>query len=363
MHVKGSRRRAAVSFAVVSLLAIACGSAAAPSGAAKPSVVRMTYFQNTDPMQDHILATTPSLQKLVPAPIKFLPVNTGPGALAGYKAGSYDFVDSVGNPPVTGAIAAKLPFHVIWPETEDGAVIVVKSSIQSPTQLAGKKIGTLVGSSEDFELRGYLKTLGLEGKVTIVELGNMASNVPTFKTGQEDAGYVNWSIAEEMMKDGGVPLKADDGSVVTADYIGTRGYQSFNSATVADSFAKKYPDVVQRFVCALYEATKVERGPSDQAEAAFKRAGAYAGIADPSVAVDGGKHTPTVDPNRIPDFLSPASSGKPDTGAVAKSLYLTSQFLVANGKLTSPLSQDQIQSYLDPTWARNAVAGKCPKPS
>src|SRR5690348_18089379 len=43
--------------------------------------------------------------------------------------------------------------------------LLVPDSVTSPDQLAGKSVGVLVGSSEDYELLGYLALQHLTGKV------------------------------------------------------------------------------------------------------------------------------------------------------------------------------------------------------
>ena len=43
-------------------------------------------------------------------------------------------------------------------------------SVTSPAQLAGKSVGVLVGSSEDYELLGYLGLEHLTGKVKVVSV-------------------------------------------------------------------------------------------------------------------------------------------------------------------------------------------------
>jgi taurine transport system substrate-binding protein len=344
---------------VLAGLAAAATSATAKgqstSGKSNPSTITLTYFESGDPMQDDLIATMPSLQKLIPAKIKWAPVQSGPSALAGYKAGAYDFVQSVGNPPVVGAMAANLPFHVIWPETEDGTVLVVKPSIKSIKQLAGTTIGDLIGSSEDYELRGFLAANGLSKSVKIVQLGNMQSTVPAFKRGQIDGAYADYSFALAMAKNGGGRFfRSVGGHLINADYICTQfRYCSFNSSTVSDAFAKKYPTVVQAVVCALAKATEIEQGPKAARDAAFKRAADFLGITEPSLAVQGGEHYPTVSPQKVASYLN-------GSGVYLKSIVKTAAFLRSQGVLTSPLTAAQIRAHIDGRWAANVMKGKCP---
>lgn len=344
-------------------LAVAgCGGGDSDGGSAaakeRPKI-RVTFFDHAAPMQDHLIATNDRLKAMVPAEMKFSPVQSGPAALAGYKGGSFEFVESVGSPPIAGAIAAGINFHVIWPETQNSAFLVVEPSINTMDDLKGKKLGDLVGSGEDYEFKGFLEKEGLKDSVKLVQVNDQQNLVPAFKSGGIDGAYTDLEYAEQMMKDGAVAFKMADGQRVDAKYIcGTLKVCSFNSATVADDFAKEHPEVVQGYVCALYEATKIERGPN--AAAAFRASASLTG-ADPEAAARSGAALPTVDPERIPTFLSPASSEDPEAGTVAKGVTAAAQALEDAGQIHMHLSEEQVQDHMDPQWAQNALDGKCTK--
>jgi len=232
---------------------------------------------------------------------------------------------------------------------------VVKPSITSIKQLAGTTIGDLVGSSEDYELRWFLAANGLSKSVKIVQLGNMQSTVPAFKRGQIDGAYADYSFALAMAKNGGVHFfRNSDGHLISADYICTKfNYCSFNSSTVSDAFAKKYPAIVESVVCALAKATEIEEGPKAPRDAAFRRAATFLGITAPSLAVQGGEHYPTVSPQRVAAYIN-------GSGVYLKSIARTAAFLRAQGLLTSPLTTAQIRAHIDGRWAENVMKGKCP---
>lgn len=361
MHAEsGYRLRLAVLGLVPVMVLGGCGLGGASggngTGGAQPSIT-ITFFDHNAPAQEQIIATQPTLQKLVPAHMQFIPVQSGPASLAAYKAGSYTFVDSVGNPPVTGALAAGIQFHVIWLETYDTAVLVVRPGITDIKQLQGKTIGDLIGSSEDYEFRGLLDHNGLTGKVNIIQLAGQATTVPAFQTGKIDGAYAEWPEALLMQRAGGSFLKTVDGKTMDAQYIASIGYPSFNSATVSDQFANSHPDVVQKFVCAIYAATQLQRGPQSKAADAYRKAADISGQS-PADAVDSGEHQPTIDPTKMGAYLSPSGSG-PNSGVVASGLLKTAQFLKTSGKIQVDLSETQIQGFLEPKWAKNAIAGKC----
>jgi taurine transport system substrate-binding protein len=340
--------------AMVATLALvaACGgsSGAGNSGSNSPEQpsVSLTYFDHNAPLQDQVIATDPALLHSIPAKIKFVPVGNGPTALAGYKAGSFQFVSSIGNPPVVGAIAAGTDFQVVWPETLDDAEVVVQHGITSLSQV--KTLGVLVGSSEEYEIEGLLAHFNLSKKIHLVAFSTSQDIVPAFNTHRIDAGYDDTNFGDQMEAKGGTVLQID-GQPVTASYIASLGYASFNSASVSDAFAKAHPEVVQAYVCALYKATQIITGPKDAATKALAATSSITGL-NPDDSVKAGLLLPIAKPDDIPAALS---SG----GSYQQGLLRTSQYLVSAGKIPTALTQSQIDAHTNATWAKNALAGKC----
>ena len=154
-------------FGIAALVALtAAGSASAQT--AEPTI-SWGYFQGGVTSPGAIIGSQPSLEQSIPAHIKFVQINSGVAALAAMRAGSFDVVEGVGNPPVVSALAARTPLMVVFAESYDGAGLYVNTKvIHQTSDLAGQSIGDLVGSSEDYELQGYLKKNGLIDKVKVV---------------------------------------------------------------------------------------------------------------------------------------------------------------------------------------------------
>src|SRR4029077_12051214 len=119
--------------------AVSLGAAKVGVAQDKPSVI-VTYWQQATALPETILATQPSLQATIPATITYRPRTSGPAALAAMKAGAYDFVGGVGNPPVLSAIANQTNMKIIWAQYYDLAGFAVQKDIQVPNGLIGKDL-------------------------------------------------------------------------------------------------------------------------------------------------------------------------------------------------------------------------------
>ena len=125
------------------------------SGTAIPGFT-IAYGQGTVANSDSIIASDPALAKTIPATLHFVPFDAGVTAIAEMRSGSLEAISGVGNPPVVGAIGTHTGVDVVIAQSFDADALIVPQSIRTPAQLAGKSVGVLVGSSEDYELRGWL---------------------------------------------------------------------------------------------------------------------------------------------------------------------------------------------------------------
>ena len=123
--------------------------------AAHAETINISTWAHGAPLQEAVIATQPDLLKMIPGEIKWLPISSGPAALAGMKGGAYNIVNGVGNPPVTTAIAKGVDLKVVWAQFYDNAGLVIDGSL-TPEQMEGKTFGTLQGASEDFAFNGWL---------------------------------------------------------------------------------------------------------------------------------------------------------------------------------------------------------------
>lgn len=320
----------------------------AASGGDDNVTVGIGYFQSATIGPEVLVAGNPDLAGKINGKIKLTPIDSGVAGLAELRGGAFPFVSGVGNPPVVGAIANGTKLKVIYAEYFDAAQLIVGPKIKANADLAGKTVGDLQGSSEDFEIRGWLSKQGLTGKVKVVGFPSEAAVAAAFKAGRIDAGYVEIAQA--------IDLKANNSGrqVVTAEEIAKLGFPSLNVLAVTDDFAARHHDVVQQVVCQIMHAQAISGGP--QADRYIGTASKLVG-STPDQAVAATKIIPFV---KAADELSWfKTGGSTADGQIAKAYALTGQFLKDQGRVTSVPSTDQITSHLDSSYVEQAVKDNC----
>jgi hypothetical protein len=157
---KRRRRRiygiiAVVAVVAAALIVWAVTQGGGSSGSAALPSFTISVSQGTVASPDSIIESEPSLAKTIPAHLHYVPFDAGVTAIAEMKSGSVQAISGVGNPPATAAIGINTGVTVVMGWGFDDDQLLVPASVTSPSQLAGKSVGVLVGSSEDYELLGY----------------------------------------------------------------------------------------------------------------------------------------------------------------------------------------------------------------
>jgi len=339
---------AAAGLAVPALAA--CGSSA--SGASgSGSTIGIGYFQSATIGPEVLVAGNPALAGKIDGTIKLTPIDSGVAGLAELRGGAFPFVSGVGNPPVVGAIAQNTDLKVIYAEYFDAAQLIVPASVTTNADLAGKTVGDLQGSSEDFEIRGWLTKQGLADKVKVVGFPSEAAVAAAYKAKKIDAAYVEVAQALDLTKNAG------GRQVVTAEQIAKLGYPSLNVLAVTGAFAKAHPAVVQQVVCQVMRAQAISTGP--QADEYITRAAKLVG-APSDQAIAATKVIPFVPAAEELSWFKP-SGGSVADGQIAKAYALTGKFLVDQGRTTTAPTADQIASHLDSSYVEKAIADGCGK--
>jgi taurine transport system substrate-binding protein len=339
---------------VASLVAVASAgllAACQSSDASEGSTIGVGYFQSATIGPEVLVAGNPDLADKVDGTFKLTPIDSGVAGLAQLRGGAFPFVSGVGNPPVVGSIATGTKLKVIYAEYFDAAQLIVGPDITSNDQLAGKTVGDLQGSSEDFEIRGWLDKQGLTGKTKVVGFPSEAAVAAAYKAHKIDAGYVEIAQALDLKQ------HAKGRQVVTAEEIAKLGYPSLNVLAVTDDFAARNKTVVQQVVCQVMRSQTIATGP--KADTYITRAAKTVG-APGDQAVAATKVIPFVSAK---DELSwfQGSDGDVAQGRIAKSYALTAQFLKDQGRVTSVPTSEQIASHLDSSYVQQALKDGCDK--
>jgi NitT/TauT family transport system substrate-binding protein len=335
-----------------------CGSsssartdAAGAAGGSGGGSIGVGYFQSATLGPEVLIAGNKSLASKIDGTLKLTPIDSGLDGLAELRGGAFPFVSGVGNPPVTGSIAQGTKLKVIYAEYFDAAQLIVGPDITSNDQLAGKTIGDLQGSSEDFEIRGWLSKQGLTDKVKVVGFPSEAAVAAAFKAHRIDAGYVEIAQALDLK------AHAQGREVVTAEEIAKLGFPSLNVLAVTDDFAAAHPQIVQQVVCQTMHAQTLAAGPD--ADTYIKAAAGTVG-ATPDDAVAATKVIPWVaGKDELSWFEGP--SGDVKDGQIAKAYALTGQFLKDQGRVTTVPTADQIAGALDSSYVKQALKDGCDK--
>ncbi|MCW2776755.1 MAG: hypothetical protein JWN17_480 [Frankiales bacterium] len=346
--------RPTAALALAGALALsACGSSdsqtATTSGSDTLSV-GVGYFQSATTGPEVVVAGNDDLSSKVDGTLKLTPIDSGVAGLAELRGGAFPFVSGVGNPPVVGAIANDTKLKVVFAEYFDAAQLVVPPSVKTDADLVGKSIGALQGSSEDFEIRGWLSTKGLTGKTKVVGFPSEAAIAAAYKSGRIDAGYVEIAQALDLEKTKGAR------QVVTAQQIAELGFPSLNVLAVTDDFAAEHRAVVQQVVCQVLKAqTRVAGAKGDTY---ITNAGKLVG-ATPEQAIPATKVLPFVPADQQLSWFKDSPTGDLTTGRIAKAYALTAQFLKDQGRVPTVPTSAQIAAHLDSSYVEQALKDGC----
>ena len=316
------------------------------SGGAVPSFT-IAYGQGTVANSDSIIASEPALAKSIPAHLHFVPFDAGVTAIAEMRSGSLQAISGVGNPPVVGAIGTNTGVDVVLAQSFDADALIVPQSVHTPAQLAGKSAGVLVGSSEDYELRGWLALEHLTSSVKVVGFASEQAAAAAYLGGSVDAAYVQAGPEAKLISTGGHPL-------IDAEQIAKLGIPGLNVVAVADNLVKNNPALVQKYVCAEVQATRLFTGP--QADKYLRQSAKVQGVPGNLIL------TATKDFPFIPlsEQLHWLGSVRGDVSSpIVKAYVQTGTFLVGQGRLPSAPSATTIAAHVDPTFVKKALAGDC----
>jgi taurine transport system substrate-binding protein len=344
------RRRRVYGVAALALAVIAgvvVWATTGGSGSGPLPTFTISVGQGSVASPDSIIESQPSLAKLIPAKLKYVPFEAGVTAIAEMKSGAVQAISGVGNPPTTEAIGSGTGVTVVMGWGFDDDQLLVPASVTSPADLAGKSVGVLVGSSEDYELLGYLALQHLTGKVKVVPFSDENAAGAAALSGAVDAAYVYGSPATALLKKG-------DHSLVNATQIAKLGVPGLDVIAVASNLIKTSPDVVQAYVCAELQGSRDMTGP--QAARYLAASSAVQGVPGDQI-VAATKDYPFIQPQDQLFWLG-ATLHDPNS-RIVQAYIQTGKFLVGQGRLSSVPSAAQIAQHIDITFIKKALAGGC----
>src|SRR5439155_19371313 len=116
---------------------------------------------------------------------------------------------------------------------------------------------------------------------------------------------------------------------------------------ISTPYIKQHPALVQRLVCQISKAQRLESGPD--AAKYITPAAKYLGV-PAADAIAGTKGYPFIPDSEEASWLN---------GKLAQNFVLTGQFLVAQGRAKSVPAATEIAKHIDPSFWDKAQAGGC----
>ena len=350
-HYKRRRRRiyGAAALALAVIVGVVVWATTGGSGSGPLPTFTISVSQGSVASPDSIIESQLSLAKLIPAHLHYVPFEAGVTAIAEMRSGAVQAISGVGNPPLTEAIGNGTGVTVVMGWGFDDDQLLVPASVASPAQLAGKSIGVLVGSSEDYELLGYLALQHLTGKVKVVPFSDETAAGAAALSGAVDAAYLYGSPATKLQAKG-------FHSLVNAQQIAKLGVPGLDVIAVATSAVNSDPALVQDYVCAELQGSRDMTGP--QAARYLAASSAAQGVPGDQI-VAATKGYPFIPPDQQLYWLG---STPHDPGSrIVRAYQQTARFLVSQGRITSVPSAAQIAAHVDITFVKKALAGGCPR--
>lgn len=307
----------------------------------------IAYGQGNIASSDSIIDSDQALAKTIPAHLHFVPFDAGVTAIAEMRSGDLQAISGVGNPPVVGAIGTNTGVDVVIAQSFDDDGLVVPKSITTAAQLAGKSVAVLVGSSEDYELRGWLGLEHLTAAVKVVSFSSEQAAAAAYLAGDVTGAYVAGGPELQLEQKGGHVL-------TNAPAIAKLGIPGINVVAVSQTAVKNDPALVQKYVCAEVQATRLFTGPQG---AKYLTQSANAQGVPGNLIVQGTRSYPFIPLSQQLYWLG--STPNDTSSPIVKAYVLTGQFLVGQDRLTSAPSASVIASHVDPVFIKNALAGDC----
>jgi taurine transport system substrate-binding protein len=339
------RRLLVVATAVVVVAAVVIAVVTTRSSGGAPGFT-VAYGQGNVASSDSIIATQPALKKSIPGKLKFVPFNAGVTAIAELRSGSLQAISGVGNPPVVGAIGNGTDVVVVIAQSFDADALIVPASVTGPSQLAGKSIGVLVGSSEDFELRGWLKLQNLTNSVKVVGLASEQAVAAAYLSGTLQGAYVQAGPEAQLTAKGGHAL-------TDAQKIAQLGIPGLNVVAVSKKAIDDHPDLVQKYVCAEVQATRDFTGAD--ADKYLAQSASAQGVAG-NLIVSATKAYPFIPLDQQLQWLgAPGDTNSP----IVKAYAQTAQFLLGQGRIKTIPSTAVLAAHVNSSFVQKALTGGC----
>ena len=277
--------------------------------------------------------------------INYIKVGGGGDMLRAIAAKQVDF-GGLGNPPTAIGVTRGLPIQGTMVLNMLGAVeaMVVRKSanIKSWKDLKGKTMAAPFGSTTHYLLLKALSDSGIKpSSMKILDL-RPADIAAAWARGDIDAAWYWEPNLDKAVKDGGEIF-------ITSGDMEKRGYPTWDVGVVMNSFAKKHPDYVTKFVKA--ECAGIDFWINNPTQTAAIIAEELSlPLADATRMMKGTEMVPCKK-----QLTSQYIGTFAKVGGFADTLVDTSKFLVTQKRLPKQLTRKDYEAFLNPLWLEKAV--------
>ncbi len=329
-----------VALAGVVATAVACGGSTTTSGGTGGAITSLTVGYYANPNPERVAQQKGWFDQELGVKVSWKPFESGAAMMAAITSGAIQFTCESGTPPIAAAAAQGGNQEIFWINENAAEALAVKpsSNISTISNLTGKKIGTIVGSTDYFSLVVALQKNGVDvTKVNIID-GPVPDLVAAYKRGDLDGVYIPYPGLGEVVSAGGRILITSD--QVSAQY----GYPTFDACVVSRTWASQHKDVLTKWVKVEDKAAKYYKSNPDDALAAIA---ANTGLTVAQAKEQSAVYTfPTAKEQTETKWLG-TSSNKASAG-VTNSIKLTAQLQVKLGRIQSePAHAEDVD---DPTF-------------
>jgi taurine transport system substrate-binding protein len=257
-------------------------------------------------------------------------------------AGSLDIACQVGPPPIAAVSSQGIPLKVFWIQDNAGEPLALRGG-GSVKDLAGKKIGVIVGTTMYFALVTALNHNKVPLKdVTIVDLP-LDATVAAFKAGQIDGADLPHPWIDEIVAAGAQIIMTPE------QRQNEFGLSLFDGCVTSAAFDQAHPDVLLRWVqtedaaIAYYKAN-----PAAGAQAVATKMGITPELA--ATGINAQTHPTAAEQTQMSWLGAPGGKG---SGA-ATAISIVAALELGLGRIaTVPSDTDSI---IDPTYVNDVAA-------
>ena len=286
------------------------------------------------------------IQKEMPGvEVEHIKVGGGGDMLRAIAAKQVDF-GGLGNPPTAIGVTRKLPIDGIMVlnmlDFVEAMVVRTDANIKSFKDLKGKTVAAPFGSTTHYLLLQALADEGIDpSSMTILDLrpNDIAA---AWARGDLDAAWFWEPNLDKAVKRGG-------NIFMTSGIMEKRGYPTWDVGVVMKSFAKKYPEYVEKFVKA--ECAGIDFWINNPAKTAKIIAEELSlDLEDATRMMKGTEMVPCKK-----QLTSQYMGTSDDIGGFADTLVKTSKFLVSQKRLPKQLKRKDYEKFLDPYYLEKVV--------